>query len=67
MTLDTYLRKHKISGAAFALRLGISEASLSRIRRGEQNITSELIRAIISETRGKVTADAIVFAAERAA
>ena len=68
MTLDAYLREHNISGADFAQRLGISEASITRIRRGEQNISRELMRSIIEQSGGAVTADALVFppdAAER--
>lgn len=61
MTLDDYLRDQQISGADFAARLNISEASLSRIRRGEQNITRETIRQIVEETGGVVTAEVLVF------
>lgn len=61
MDLDTYLRDEGISGAEFAARLGLSEASLSRIRRGDQNITRETIRAIVEASEGRVTAEALVF------
>lgn len=61
MDLDTYLRDERISGADFAAELGMSEASLSRIRRGDQNITRETIRLIVEKTAGKVTAEALVF------
>ena len=55
MNLDTYLRDHSISGADFAAQLGISEASLSRIRRGDQNITRETIRQIVEQTGAQFT------------
>lgn len=61
MDLDTYLRDNGISGATFAAGLAISEASLSRIRRGEQNIGREMIRQIVELTGGVVTAEALVF------
>ena len=61
MDLDSYLREDRISGADFAAQLGMSEASLSRIRRGDQNITRETIRAIVAASGGKVTAEALVF------
>ena len=61
MDLDSYLREERISGADFAAQLGMSEASLSRIRRGDQNITRETIRSIVEASGGKVTAEALVF------
>lgn len=61
MDLNTYLTKHNISGAAFAERLGISGASVSRIRKGEQVPAPEVMRAIILATGGKVTLEALVF------
>lgn len=61
MTLDDYLRTDGVSAKALAAELHISEASLSRIRRGEQNITRETIRQIVEATAGAVTADDLVF------
>lgn len=66
MTLDTYLRSNGITGAQFAERIEVSEASLTRIRRGEQNISRDLIRRIVEETGGEVSADALVFHADHA-
>lgn len=43
--------------------VGLSEASISRIRKGEQNITRDVMAAIIDASGGKVTADALVHAA----
>lgn len=67
MTLDAYLTKHSISGADFAALLGISEASLSRIRAGKQNITRELMRKIVEHSKGKVSLTSLVFPTEQAA
>lgn len=61
MDLDCYLRENGISGSEFAAMIGVSEASLSRIRRGDQNITRETIRQIVAATSGAVTAEALVF------
>lgn len=61
MTLDQYLRAHGITGKELAERIGVTEASLSRIRRGEQNISRDTIRLIVETTGGAVTADDLVF------
>lgn len=66
MTLDQYLN---LPGAPTASEFGekckppISGASISRIRRGEQNITRETMRSIIEASDGLVTADGLVKAA----
>jgi hypothetical protein len=66
MTLDQYL---SLPGSPTASEFGdrcdpkISGASISRIRRGEQNITRETMRAIIEASGGFVTADGLVKAA----
>jgi hypothetical protein len=63
MTLDQYL---KLPGAPTAADFGakceppISEASISRIRKGEQNMTRDTILAIIAASGGLVTADGLV-------
>lgn len=61
MNLDIYLRDTGTTAAEFAERLEISEASLSRIRRGDQNISRDLIRLIVEQSDGAVTADDLVF------
>lgn len=61
MNLDQYLTARGIKGMDFAAQLEISEASLTRIRRGEQNISRDLIRRIVEATGGAVTSDALVF------
>ena len=64
MTLDQYLKSDDAPTVTeFAARVGISEVSLWRIRKGEQNITRETMRAIIRESGGKVSAAALVDAA----
>lgn len=66
MTLDQYLN---LPGSPSADEFGrrceppLSGASISRIRRGGQNITRETIRAIIEASDGIVTADGLVKAA----
>lgn len=60
MTLDDFLQSTGTSAVDFAARIGVSTGSLSRIRRGEQNITRDTIRAIVRESGGAVTAEEIV-------
>lgn len=61
MDLDTYLRSTGTSGVEFAATVGVTEASLSRIRRGKQNITRDLIRRIVEKTGGQVTIEDLIF------
>lgn len=61
MDLDSYLRTNSISGTEFAAQLAITEASLSRIRRGNQNISRDLIGRIFELTGGAVSLTALVF------
>lgn len=65
MTLDQYLADTGITAADFGAKCDppISEASISRIRRGEQNISRDVMLRIIGASDGKVTADALVKAA----
>lgn len=66
MTLDQFLN---LPGAPTASEFGakcsppISGASISRIRRGEQNISRDVMLAIINASDGLVTADGLVKAA----
>lgn len=55
MTLDEYLRTHPVTAGAFAERIGMSAASVTRIRKGDQNITLDLATKIVAATGGKVT------------
>jgi hypothetical protein len=62
MTLDQFL---KLPGSPTAADFGarcdppISEASISRIRKGEQNITRDTMLAIIAASDGLVTAEGL--------
>ena len=57
MTLDDYLRSSTDTATALAERCEVSAASMSRIRRGGQNISLALAQRIVSETGGQVTLD----------
>ena len=61
MNLDHYLKAKAIKGVEFASMIGVSPVSLSRIRRGDQNITREVIRRIVDATDGDVSAQDLVF------
>lgn len=60
MTLDEYLTRENITAADFGERAGLTEASVSRIRRGQQNMTRDVIRRIIAASGGAVTADGLI-------
>ena len=62
MTLDQYLTSSKTTAADFGARCEptISEASISRIRRGGQNITSDVILNIIKASGGKISASGLL-------
>lgn len=55
MTLDQYLTAGPDTASALAARCNISAASVSRIRKGGQNISLHLARTIEQETGGAVT------------
>ena len=66
MTLDQYLSSAGAPTAAeFGSKVGISEASISRIRKGGQNVSRDIMLRIIAASGDKVTADGLV--QERAA
>ena len=66
MTLDQYLSSDDApTGAEFGAKAGLSEASISRIRKGEQNIARDVMLRIIAASGNKVTADGLL--QERAA
>jgi DNA-binding transcriptional regulator YdaS (Cro superfamily) len=61
MTLDQFLGAPGApTSADFAADVGISEASISRIRKGAQNITRDVMREIIRASKGKVSADSLL-------
>lgn len=65
MTLDQFLSAPSApTSADFAAAVGISEASISRIRKGAQNITRDVMLDIIRASGGKVTADSLLIKAE---
>lgn len=61
MTLDEFLSQPGVQATDIAAAAQISEASLSRIRRGEQNISRDTIRALVAACGGAVTAEELVF------
>lgn len=64
MTLDQFLSTEgSPTPAEFAAKIGVSEASISRIRKGTQNITRDLMRSIIEASEHKVTPEGLVIAA----
>lgn len=69
MTLDQFLYSEGLTAAEFGAKCSppISEASISRIRRGEQNISRDVILRIIAASGGKVTADGLVRRQDEAA
>jgi DNA-binding transcriptional regulator YdaS (Cro superfamily) len=69
MTLDQYLTDEKLTAADFGAKCdpAISEASISRIRRGTQNISSDVMLAIIRASDGKVTAEGLLSVRNEAA
>jgi len=60
--LDAYLAAKDIQNAAFAGRLRVSEATISRLRRGKQRPSLDLALKIERETEG-VVSPAALFAA----
>lgn len=60
MTLDEYLNATETTNADFGQKLGVSEVSVWRIRHGKQNITRDLMLAIIEASNGKVSADGLL-------
>jgi hypothetical protein len=69
MTLDEYLsRPGSPTNEAFGERCSppLSGASISRIRKGGQNITLDTIRSIILASGGKVTAEGLLIRREAA-
>lgn len=63
MTLDQYLRLPNSPNATeFGSRCDppLSAVSISRIRRGGQNITLDTMRSIILASGGKVTAEGLL-------
>lgn len=66
MTLDQYLETADTNAAMLGAKLGLSGASVSRIRKGQQNITLDLA-AKIEEATGRVVTVADLLQVRRAA
>lgn len=68
MTLDQYLETEGMTAAEFGARCSprLSDASVSRIRKGAQNITLQTMRSIILASGGKVTAEGLLITREAA-
>lgn len=60
MTLDEYLTSEGIQAADFGARVSLSAASISRIRKGEQNVTRDVMRRIIAASDCKISAAGLV-------
>ena len=60
MTLDEYLQQNRISGPAFASRIGVDPATVYRIRRGHVLPHRRTIKAIVRETNSQVTVEDLV-------
>lgn len=67
MSLDEYLAAGHKTAETLAGETELSEASISRIRKGAQNISRDVIRRIVAATDGIVTADDLVFQQREAA
>jgi transcriptional regulator with XRE-family HTH domain len=52
--LDSYLEANGLTASAFAARLGVSEATISRLRKGKQSPSWDLIQRIAAETSGQI-------------
>lgn len=57
MTIADYLKEASLSQREFAVRIGVSDAVLSRVLNGKRLPTFDMALAIIRETGGKVTAE----------
>lgn len=64
MTLADYLASQNITAVDFAARIGLSAASLTRIKHGEQNISRAVIRRIVEASDGLISADDLVFGSD---
>lgn len=65
MTLDDFLKRGTMTAADLARESKLSAVSISRILFGEQKPSHDAIKAIVAATKGKVTADDLVFGQPR--
>ncbi|ASP84139.1 XRE family transcriptional regulator [Sinorhizobium meliloti] len=66
MTLEQYLRSKGITDAAFGASAGLSQAQVSRIKRGVSMPSWDAIAKIMKATDGDVTANDFAAAVESA-
>lgn len=55
MKLKTYLETSGITQTAFAGKIGVTQAALSRYMQGERKVPLEVIATVQTKTRGAVT------------
>lgn len=60
MTIDDYLATSGKTAAVYAADAQISEASLTRIRRGEQNFSRDVMLRLIAASGNAVTANDLI-------
>jgi transcriptional regulator with XRE-family HTH domain len=60
MKLETYLKKKKMTDAAFGALIGLSQSQVSRIRRGLSWPSKETLIAIAAVTNNSVTVSDII-------
>lgn len=56
MTLDQWLAENRLTEAEFAPRIGVTQSTVNRIRKGQMP-SRDTIEAIFRETSGEVTAN----------
>lgn len=61
MNIDAYLAETGTTAADLAKKVGVTAVSLSRIRRGQQNLPRDVIRRIVEATDGRVSLESLVF------
>lgn len=54
MTLSEYLRRHDLTAAAFAERIGVATMTISRYARGQRHPRPAIMRRIVAATDGAV-------------
>lgn len=57
MKLETYLTENGIRPTSFAVSIGVSPSTITRLLKGERSPRIELIQAIKRATSGNVSAD----------
>lgn len=67
MTIDAYLEASGTTAAALADAVGVSGPSMTRIKRGGQNISLDLANRIVLATGGKVTLEDLSMTRQKAA